>query len=99
MFSFLHDAPWDRQDAWMLGEALLVAPVMTRDARTLSVELPTDTSWWDWWTLEPAASGERDVPLSEIPVFAAAHTTVPTLARTPLAGAAKLPKATTASAP
>ncbi|MCA9491797.1 MAG: hypothetical protein KC621_17820 [Myxococcales bacterium] len=80
---FVHQADWGRQDAWMLGEALLVQPVMERDARTLTVDLPSDTTWWDWWTLTRATSGARDVPLTEIPVFAAGGTTVPTLATIP----------------
>lgn len=76
--AFLFDGePWDRHDAWMLGPALLVAPVVERDARSLDVALPSATTWYDWWTHAPATSGVRDVPLDTIPVFAAAGTTVP----------------------
>ncbi len=69
--------PWDRIDAWLLGPSLLVAPVMARDVRTLDVRLPAATRWYDWWTLEPASSGPKDVPLDTIAVFVAANSTIP----------------------
>lgn len=69
--------PWDRVDAWMLGSALLVAPVLERGATSRQVDLPTGVDWYDWWTLTPAQSGVFEAPLDEIPVFVAAGSTVP----------------------
>lgn len=81
---FLFDGePWDRADAWMLGEALLVAPVLERGADGRDVDLPEGTTWYDWWTLEPASSGYVEAAIDEIPVFAAAGTTVPVLTEIP----------------
>jgi alpha-glucosidase len=80
---FLHDAPWDVTDAWMLGEGLLVAPVLEAGAESRVVDLPPDVAWWRWQTLEPATSGVVDAPLAEIPVFAASGTLIPTFADPP----------------
>jgi alpha-glucosidase len=68
-----------RIDAWMLGDALLVAPVLEEGATSRDIALPTAVGWYDWWTREPAASGPYDAPLDAIPVFAASGTIVPTL--------------------
>jgi sulfoquinovosidase len=69
---------WGRLDAWMLGEALLVAPVLERDARARYVDLPKDEEWVDWWTHAPATSGDFPAELDAIPVFARGGTLVPT---------------------
>jgi alpha-glucosidase (family GH31 glycosyl hydrolase) len=74
---------WGRQDAWMLGDALLVAPVLEAGVTRLEVDLPATEDWWDWRTLEPAISGPTDAPLEEIPVFARGGTLVPTFAEIP----------------
>lgn len=79
---------WGRADAWMLGEALLVAPVLEAGADGREVDLPGGVEWYDWWTLAPASGGWADAPLSDdpaeiIPVYAASGTTVPTFARVP----------------
>jgi alpha-glucosidase (family GH31 glycosyl hydrolase) len=68
---------WGRMDAWMLGEALLVAPVLEEGATSRQVDLP-EGAWFDWWTGQPAQSGVVESPVAHIPVFAAAGTTVPT---------------------
>ncbi len=82
--SFLFDGEdWGRMDAWMLGSALLVAPVMEEGADGRDVDLPATTTWYDWHTLEPASSGHHAAAVDEIPVFAAAGTTVPTFAQIP----------------
>ncbi len=66
-----------RFDAWLLGDALLVAPVLEEAATGRAVELPPGTRWFRWDTLEPAESGWYDADETQIPVFAAAGTTVP----------------------
>ena len=76
--SFLFDGePWGRMDAWMLGDALLVAPVLEQGVEGRDVDLPAGTSWYSWTTLESASSGWQDAPVDSIPVFAAGGTTVP----------------------
>lgn len=80
---FRYAAPWDRADAWLLGDALLVAPVLEEGETGRDVELPGDVAWYDYWTGAPARSGRVEVPLGEIAVFAAAGTTVPRLVEIP----------------
>jgi alpha-glucosidase len=73
---------WGRTDVWMLGDALLVAPVLEEGATGRDVQLPAG-EWYDWFTREPVQSGFFDAPMSEIPVFAASGTTVPTFRDVP----------------
>ncbi|MCB9758470.1 MAG: hypothetical protein H6739_01385 [Alphaproteobacteria bacterium] len=83
------DADWSAIDAWMLGEALYVAPVMTAGASGRDVALPSDVGWYDWWTGAPAQAGFAAAEMSEIPVFAASGSVVPLFVEAPdtLAGA------------
>jgi len=82
--SFLFDGePWGRMDAWMLGDALLVAPVVEQGVEGRDVDLPAGTAWYDWTTLTEASSGWHDAALDAIPVFAAAGTTVPLFEQIP----------------
>jgi len=82
--SFVHGGnDWGRADAWMLGDALLVAPVLEEGATGREVELPSSVDWWSWPDLAPSTSGYVDAELDEIPVFAAAGTTIPTFATIP----------------
>jgi len=74
---------WGRTDAWMLGEALLVAPITTAGATSREVVLPPDVAWYDWFTHEPVQSGTFTAAVDAIPVFAAAGTTVPVFAQVP----------------
>lgn len=75
--ALLYGEDWGRKDAWMLGDSLLVAPVLVEGARTRHVVLPEETRWYDWWTHAPATTGDFEAPLDHIPVFAATGTTVP----------------------
>ncbi|WP_374983957.1 TIM-barrel domain-containing protein [Streptomyces fradiae] len=77
-------APEDRRlrdcgDAFLLGDALLVAPVLTRGARRRVVRLPRGR-WYDVAT-ERAYDGPGlvlvDAPLSRVPVLARAGAVVP----------------------
>jgi alpha-glucosidase (family GH31 glycosyl hydrolase) len=71
-------AAWDRTDAWMLGHALLVAPVLEAGATGRDVDLPDAVRWFDWATRAPAASGFHDAPVGAIPVFVREGTVIPT---------------------
>jgi alpha-glucosidase (family GH31 glycosyl hydrolase) len=79
----VYGGDWGRTDAWLLGQALLVAPITTAGATGRDVALPPDTSWYDWWTRQPVQSGFFAADVDEIPVFAAAGTTVPVFAQVP----------------
>ncbi|GHJ39005.1 glycoside hydrolase family 31 protein [Streptomyces sp. TS71-3] len=71
----------DCEDAFLLGEALLVAPVMEEGARARTVRLPAGR-WYDTCT-EEAHEGPGQVvvpaPLSRAPVLARAGAVVPVL--------------------
>jgi alpha-D-xyloside xylohydrolase len=70
-------------DIYMLGDALLVAPVVTYGARERDVSFPGG-AWYDWWTGQQVASGQpqtRSVaaPLDTLPLFIASGGIVPML--------------------
>jgi alpha-glucosidase len=81
--SFRYGEDWGRKDAWLLGDALLVAPVLEAGATTRDVVLPGGVQWYDYWTQAPVESGTFDAPVDHIPVFAAAGTTLVQLAEAP----------------
>jgi alpha-D-xyloside xylohydrolase len=65
-------ACWDIQDQFLLGDDILVAPVVTEGAREREVYLPAGAEWRDAWTGAPAAGGQRvtaAAPLELIPVY------------------------------
>ena len=77
---FLHhpedSRAWSIQDEYLLGEDLLVAPILTEGARTRKVHLPAG-SWVHLWSgaaYEAAGAGGLDLevaaPLGEPPAFA-----------------------------
>ncbi len=72
-FDFQHDrSARETDDAFLLGDALLVAPVMAPGQLARSVYLPKGT-WYDWYSDERHL-GERYItaqaPLERIPLFA-----------------------------
>ena len=63
---------WDMDDQYMLGDALLVAPIVERGQNKRDLYLP-DGDWVDFWTGESIKGDaviERDAPIDVIPVFA-----------------------------
>ncbi|MGH3813156.1 MAG: TIM-barrel domain-containing protein [Pseudonocardiaceae bacterium] len=62
---------WTVEDAYLLGEDLLVAPVVTAGARSRPVYLPAG-QWHDYWTGD-VTTGARwtiaDAPVQQIPLF------------------------------
>jgi alpha-D-xyloside xylohydrolase len=66
------EACWDIADQFLLGEDLLVAPVITEGARERRVYLPAGADWRDAWTGETYAGGQwltAVAPLEIIPVY------------------------------
>lgn len=72
-------AVYDNQTQLMLGDALLVAPVLS-STNSLTLYLP-EGQWVDYWTDERYEGGQTitvETPLDTMPVFQRAGTTIPT---------------------
>ncbi|MBU3737403.1 MAG: glycoside hydrolase family 31 protein [Rhodoferax sp.] len=81
-FEFPEDpASYADSDDFMLGDALLVAPVVVAGERRRSVYLPAGpAAWFDFETGQRYAAGQRhevDAPLDRLPLFARAGAEVP----------------------
>jgi alpha-glucosidase len=64
-------ALWDIDDAFLCGDALLVAPVGTPGAAARDVTLPSG-GWYDFWTRRLRRGGEtfeQVAPLESMPLF------------------------------
>lgn len=62
---------WSRDDQYLFGADLLVAPVLREGAREREVYLP-DGTWFDYWTGKPYAGGQSHklpVSLESLPIF------------------------------
>jgi len=66
----------DADDAFFLGDALVVAPVTEPGARRRTVALPPG-GWASLWGDERAAGAPAEAPLERIPVFARAGSVIP----------------------
>lgn len=68
-------------DIYLLGDSILVAPVIERDARSRDVTFPPGR-WVNWWTGKLQEGGVTvtvDAPLGEIPVYVREGGIVPML--------------------
>jgi alpha-glucosidase len=75
----------ETDDAYLFGEALLVAPVLEPGQTARHVYLPSGT-WVDWETGERHAGGQfitTAAPLDRIPLFARGGRVIPTYATAP----------------
>jgi alpha-glucosidase len=87
----VYDFQFDRharetEDAYLLGEALLVAPVLGPGQTARHVYLPRGT-WVDWHTDKAHAGGQFvtvEAPLERIPMFARGGYVIPALTAPPL---------------
>jgi alpha-D-xyloside xylohydrolase len=62
----------DIPDEFMFGPSLLVAPVTEQGATSRDVYLPRKADWYDFWTGERIAGGQkirRDAPLAVLPLY------------------------------
>jgi alpha-glucosidase len=83
-FNFPNDARCLQDcDDFMLGDALLVAPVVEQGAtqrRVYLPQLPPGESWFDFYTRTPLAAGTEhrvSSPLNHLPLFARAGAQIP----------------------
>jgi alpha-glucosidase/alpha-D-xyloside xylohydrolase len=68
-----------RQDQYLWGPSILVAPVVVKAATARSVYLPRG-NWYDFWTNDRVEGGReitRSVDLETIPIYVAAGTVLP----------------------
>jgi alpha-glucosidase len=64
-------------DAFLLGDSLLVAPVLEQGERRRSVRLPAGR-WYGYWDDEPfSGEAESDAPLGRLPLFVRAGAVLP----------------------
>jgi alpha-glucosidase len=81
-YSFPKDArALEEEDSFLIGDTLLVAPVLDQGATARRVYLPANGGgWYDWRarTWHPgAAEIEVEAPLGRLPLFAAAGSAIP----------------------
>lgn len=72
LFAFPDDPIcWNLKEQYMLGDSLLVAPVLYAGAKSISVYLPPTEEWIDFWEKKPEQGGWRTVKvtLDKIPVW------------------------------
>lgn len=70
---------WQKEDAFYLGDALLVCPVLQEGARSQQVTLP-DGRWYSFWegnVLAGSQTIEVEVTLDQIPLFVKAGSILP----------------------
>lgn len=67
-------------DCYMLGDGLLVAPVVQKGAVSRRVYLPASSDWYDYWTNERFEGGQEievTASLERLPLFARAGLMLP----------------------
>jgi alpha-D-xyloside xylohydrolase len=63
---------WQIDDQFLLGDDLLIAPVVVEGATERRVYLPAGARWLDAWTGDPVPGGQwitASAPLERIPVY------------------------------
>ena len=80
LLEFPDDAKaYDAEGEYMLGEKLLIAPVLSEGSSTRSLYLP-EGSWVDYWTGETIKGGQQvtvPAPLEHIPILVRAGSIIP----------------------
>ncbi|MBE2180312.1 MAG: DUF5110 domain-containing protein [Chthoniobacterales bacterium] len=80
--AFLDDRPEmaDRMDAYLWGDAFLVAPILENKAAEREVPLPEGSVWFDYWNGDRHEGGQTittPVTVQDIPVFVKAGSFIP----------------------
>jgi alpha-D-xyloside xylohydrolase len=73
------DTCWEIADQFLLGDDLLVAPVVVEGATEREVYLPAGARWLDAWTGTAWTGGQALIapaPLDRIPVYVRAGGTI-----------------------
>ena len=68
-------------DEYLVGENILVAPVVKEGVETRGIYLPVGADWIDWWTGEKLESGKihyLKTPLDRLPIFVRVGAVIPT---------------------
>ena len=71
---------YDIKDQWMFGPALMACPVGYYKARNRTVYFPKQSGWYDLYSGEHIAGGQRlvvDAPYERIPVFVREGSIIP----------------------
>jgi alpha-D-xyloside xylohydrolase len=71
---------YDIKDQWMFGPSLMACPVGYYKARNRSVYFPQQRGWYDLYTGEFIAGGQRlivDAPIDKIPVYVPEGSIIP----------------------
>jgi len=75
------ESTYNLDDQFMIGDDLLVAPILKPDVTRRLVYLPAG-SWYDYWTNKKYAGGTMisvDAPLDTVPMFVRAGAIIPTV--------------------
>lgn len=71
---------WNIGNEFMFGPAILVSPVTHQGATARYVYLPPSPKWYDFWTGDTLAGGQRfnaPAPLNQIPLYVRAGSILP----------------------
>ena len=63
---------WEVDNTYLLGDSLLIAPIMEYQANKRQVYLPADETWIDLWTKKSYLGGQEitvEANLEQIPLF------------------------------
>ncbi|KAJ3326752.1 hypothetical protein HDU76_012674 [Blyttiomyces sp. JEL0837] len=67
------------EDAFMLGSAILVHPIVAKDAQSVKVFLPPSSNWYNYYTFDAEKAGQKTIEttLESIPTYLRGGSIVP----------------------
>jgi alpha-glucosidase len=82
LFNYQKDKrTYEINDEFMVGESILVAPVLAQGETRRMVYLPEGNNWFDYWTGQEYSGGEyiiKTAPLDVCPIFIKSGSIIPT---------------------